>query len=243
MELPRILIIGEGRFGTLLKTILTREAECSSLEILGAPLSFPLSDGERRILETASIIIPAVPIRHFQSVLEHIAPVLGVNQTIVDVCSVKEHPIQVMKSYLSPEVGIVATHPLFGPRTVSERNDNLSGLSVITCPVRDLYSVGERVEQLCKGLGIRTIEMPSEQHDRELAKVQFFTIFSTLLLRDVLPPESEFETESSRAMRQYLALVSVDEEFLRDLYQFNPFTKELLSELRRRFVRLHKKLR
>ena len=43
------------------------------------------------------------------------------NKTIVDVCSVKVYPKDMMLKYLPADSDIIATHPLFGPDSFQER--------------------------------------------------------------------------------------------------------------------------
>ena len=42
------------------------------------------------------------------------------NAVIVDVCSVKEYPVQWMRELLPANVSILATHPMFGPDSAAD---------------------------------------------------------------------------------------------------------------------------
>ena len=82
---------------------------------------------------------------------------------------------------LPAHVGIVATHPLFGPQ--SARN-GIAGLKVAVCPVRG--GDGPRVGAfLRRALGLQVIMTTPDAHDREAAMVQGLTH----LIAKVLVPE------------------------------------------------------
>ena len=67
-------------------------------------------------------IFIAVPIRHFKMVIKDISNKVNKNSTIIDVCSVKKHTSEVMLKYL-PEVGIISSHPMFGPDSIHSKKD------------------------------------------------------------------------------------------------------------------------
>ncbi len=97
--MKKVGIIGYGRFGRVLTDLLTKkykvlvtdcnphideEIEFSSLE---------------EILECFLVFV-AVPIRSFEAVVQEISQYKLYNVTIVDVCSVKVFPVQIMKALL-----------------------------------------------------------------------------------------------------------------------------------------------
>ena len=68
------------------------------------------------------VIFIAVPIRHFETVVKEISPQLSERTTIIDVCSVKKYPTEVMEKNLPESVGIIVTHPMFGPDSFISNN-------------------------------------------------------------------------------------------------------------------------
>ena len=108
-------IIGLGRFGKVLASILQKGYQISGYDI--EEIS-PLPGIEFHNLEKVlkeDVIFIAVPIRHFKSLIVDIAPQLNEGTTVIDVCSVKSYPVEIMKQFLSQDIGIIATHPMFGP--------------------------------------------------------------------------------------------------------------------------------
>ena len=61
-----------------------------------------------RMIKNSEVIFIAVPIRHFKSLIIDIAPKLRKGTTVIDVCSVKSYPVEVMTNSLSKDIGIIA---------------------------------------------------------------------------------------------------------------------------------------
>ncbi|SVE45756.1 uncharacterized protein METZ01_LOCUS498610, partial [marine metagenome] len=83
------------------------------------------------VLECILVFI-AVPIRAFEQVVKEIGTYTLYNTTIIDVCSVKVYPVEIMEQHLPNHVGIIASHPHFGPDSYSPFRE----LKATICPVR-----------------------------------------------------------------------------------------------------------
>ena len=116
--MKKVGIIGYGRFGAVLERLLSKkykvlvsdcnpnidkEVEFSSLE---------------EILECFLVFV-AVPIRSFEAVVQEISQYNLYNTTIIDVCSIKVYPVEIMEKHLPDHLGIIASHPHFGPDSYS----------------------------------------------------------------------------------------------------------------------------
>ena len=115
-------IIGFGRFGKVLANILQKGFRIKAYDpaLVNSFPNVELVDQTTVLKE--EIIFIAVPIRHFRSVITEISPQLNDCQTIIDVCSVKKHPAEVMEKYLPKQTGIITTHPMFGPDSFLSNN-------------------------------------------------------------------------------------------------------------------------
>ena len=83
-------IIGLGRFGKVLASILQKGYQISGYDIEEiSPLPGIEFHNLENVLEEDVIFI-AVPIRHFKSLIVDIAPRLNKGTTIIDVCSVND---------------------------------------------------------------------------------------------------------------------------------------------------------
>ena len=107
-----------------------------------------------KILECFLVFI-AVPIRSFKTVVQEIAQYKLYNTTIVDVCSVKIYPVGIMENYLPDHVGIIASHPHFGPDSYSPFRE----LKITLCQVRDTYKRYNELKEFFESRSISIIKI------------------------------------------------------------------------------------
>ena len=115
----RVSIIGFGRFGAMLHSLLSKGFE---VDVFDKNL-IDNSDVNEVSLEDAlqnETIFIAVPIRDFENLVKDISKKISSGKTVIDVCSVKVFPKKVMLDNLSNETDIIATHPLFGPDSLKD---------------------------------------------------------------------------------------------------------------------------
>ncbi|MEM3641261.1 MAG: prephenate dehydrogenase/arogenate dehydrogenase family protein, partial [Candidatus Bathyarchaeia archaeon] len=65
-------------------------------------------------VEKADRIFVCVPIEHFEEVIAEIHTHIRQGQEILDICSLKERPVEIMHRYIKDGV-VLGTHPMFGP--------------------------------------------------------------------------------------------------------------------------------
>jgi prephenate dehydrogenase len=90
-----------------------------------------------KALQNETIFI-AVPIRDFESLIHEFKNDIQGKKTVIDVCSVKVFPKNVMIENLSSEIDIIATHPLFGPDSLKDRGSVMTMESVSETYMVDL---------------------------------------------------------------------------------------------------------
>ena len=125
-------------------------------------------------------IFIAVPIREFENIINKISPLLKKGTTIIDVCSVKKYPTEIMIKKLNPDIGIIATHPMFGPDSFLSNNK----LKMMLNNTRDVNQIFKFWKQYFKDQGIKVIEMTPDQHDLMAAKTQGVTHFLGRMLKE-----------------------------------------------------------
>ena len=74
-------------------------------------------------VKSADRVLISVPIDNFEEVIKEIHSHVRPDQVIMDICSVKEFPVEVMHKYIKSGVTL-GTHPLFGPNVESVQNQN-----------------------------------------------------------------------------------------------------------------------
>ena len=109
----RVSLIGHGRLGKLISSFLSRDVD---LDIFDQSISRPISE-----ISNSSVVLLCVPISQMEKVCQDISPHLQENTLIIDVCSVKEYPMEVMKKNLPSHAQILGTHPMFGQTVFTTR--------------------------------------------------------------------------------------------------------------------------
>ena len=133
----RVSIIGFGRFGAMLHSLLSKGFEVDVFD----KNSIDNSDVNEVSLEDAlrnETIFIAVPIRDFENLVKDISKKISSGKTVIDVCSVKVFPKKVMLDNLSNETDIIATHPLFGPDSLKDSGSVMTMESVREILLEDM---------------------------------------------------------------------------------------------------------
>jgi prephenate dehydrogenase len=179
----------------------------------------------------SDVVVLAVPIGDLESSVRGLAPHVGPDHLVMDVASVKVKPAEAMSEALGRRVPWVATHPLFGPTslTLGERP-----LRVIVCPDGGNRAAVERAKALYESIGCTVTEQAAEQHDREMAETHALAYFVAKGMMDAeLKLDAENAPPSSRAMLRTVEAVRSDAGHLfLGLHRDNPFA----SGVRRRFL-------
>lgn len=173
------------------------------------------------------------------SAMEHVVPqiagVVSEHTLVLDTCSVKVYPMDVLRRHL-PNGSYVGTHPMFGPDSAKE---GVSGLPMIVCPGSAPRSVQEAWQERFARLGLRVMEMKAENHDREAAFTQGITHFVGRVLADLELKPSSIATLGYRRLLQVMAQTCNDPyQLFLDLQRYNPYTSEMRAELQSSLQRI-----
>lgn len=118
------------------------------------------------------VIVPSIPSQAFEDFFSHHAHLINPQAIVVDVCSVKVKPLEVLERLLPKTCEILGTHPMFGPASVA-RNGGVKGLVCVVVPVRIDEKRLEQIKYYLKNtLQLRVVTRTAEKHDREMAYVQ-----------------------------------------------------------------------
>lgn len=229
----RIGIIGFGRLGSLLARHFTRDHEIKvyderrvarKVRALGAKPA-PLAEVCRQ-----EVVVPCVPIAELEPLLRRIRGLLRPGALVVDVCSVKEHPVRVMKRLLPRSVEILATHPNFGPDSAAE---SLKDRQIAICKVRISRSRYSSVKRAFERKGLELVEMTPREHDRRMASSLVLTHFIGRGLLEYGARPTGIDTEGYKRLLRILQTVQNDSaQLFRDMNRYNAFA----PAMRRRFL-------
>ncbi len=231
-------IIGYGRFGQLLGELLSISEPNLDIAIYdpnsdshAAPESLDKAVG-------AELIFIACPISKFENVLTEISTQIAPTATVLDVCSTKLHPKECMERLLPEAVQIVCTHPMFGPATYLKSGRDLSAFKIVVDQVRCSDDDFAAIKSLFNGMGPEVVLMSCDEHDRLTARFQFTALSTALLLKDMELNRSFIDTGSATAMMDFVEMISIDKQLLRDMYAYNPYCSKKWSEFEQAFFKL-----
>ena len=238
-EAPSVGLIGYGRFGRAFAALLVEE---------GIPVRAfdPASDVPAGLLaqDLASLVAGAdmvgvaVPVPAMPKVLREIKPLLSPGQIVFDVGSVKVHPVEAMSEILGGEVPWAASHPLFGPVSLSlaERP-----LRVVLCPNPAHPEAVERLRDLYERIGCLIVEQEPEAHDRVMASTHALTFFIAKGLLDTgVNGDVPFTPPSFQAIARTIASVREDAGHLFKAIQMeNPYAAEAREKLLGSLASIH----
>ena len=159
---------------------------------------------------------------------------------VVDVCSVKEYPIKLMKNILPKSVQILGTHSMFGPDTAY---DSLEEKKIVLCKVRIQNNLYLQIKRFLESKQLAVIEATAQQHDAEMAKSLVLTHFIGRALMDIGVSDMEIDTKSYRDLLRILDTVKNDTwQLFEDMNKFNKYSKGVRKDLIKSLSNVEKKL-
>ncbi|GIR18793.1 MAG: prephenate dehydrogenase [Candidatus Neomarinimicrobiota bacterium] len=226
----KVSIIGFGRFGAMLHSLLSKGFEVDVFD----KNSIDNSDVNEVSLEDAfknETIFIAVPIRDFENLVKDISKKISSGKTVIDVCSVKVFPKKVMLDNLSNETDIIATHPLFGPDSLKD-----SGSVMTMESVRNTFGRYDFWKNYFESQNILIEEISAEEHDMMAARSQGLTHFVGRVIDDFGTNQTRIDTEGYKALHKLVNQTCNDTwELFEDIQNFNPYTEKMISELNESF--------
>ena len=238
----KIGLIGYGRFGRLAARYLAREAELVVYDPaeVRRPRRRAIVFGTLAEAASQPIVILAVPVSSFRLALRQMHPYVQPGALVIDTCAVKALPARWMQEILPRSVGILATHPLFGPDSAAR---SLAGKTIVLCPVRIPSKKFQGILRVLRRKGLRTSVMSVQDHDRMAAET---ILLAQYVGRYVGPAVGRRWPGVTRNYRNLLRLVDIAERdsftLLADMVRYNPEGKKVLARLRKAGGRLHARL-
>jgi prephenate dehydrogenase len=226
-------LIGFGRLGRLLVRHFARDAkilvydakpDARKVRALGAT---PATLAEACAQD---VVVLCVPMAAFEGLVRRIKTLVKPGALVVDACSVKEHPVRAMKRHLPKTVGLLATHPNFGPDSAA---DSLKGRKIVLCRVRMKDADYRRAMRVLRKKGLEVVEMTPREHDRRMASSLVLTHFIGRSLIAYGAKTTGVDTEGYKRLLRILETVQNDSwQLFEDMNRFNSFA----APMRRRFL-------
>ncbi|MCG3123478.1 MAG: hypothetical protein GIKADHBN_01897 [Phycisphaerales bacterium] len=174
----------------------------------------------------ADLIVLAVPVQSLRSLLSSIGPLVRPDATVLDVCSVKLAPIELMLELLPPSCSVIGLHPLFGPQS---GRDGISNLPIALCPARADATLVDQVRAFLRDdLRLRVIDTTPDEHDRQMAYVQALTHFVSRAVGSLDLPRTPMATRAYERFLQMKADLQNDSlDLFLTIERFNPYAAQV----------------
>jgi prephenate dehydrogenase len=126
-------------------------------------------------------------------------------------------------------VGIIATHPMFGPDSFISNNR----LKMMMNNTRDTHDQFKFWRQFFTDQGIQVMEMSPDQHDRMAAQTQGVTHFLGRMLKEYGIRKTTIDTQGFRDLLDLVDQTCNDTwELYTDLQLYNPYTDDMIDKLK-----------
>lgn len=226
MHCMRIGVYGMGRFGAFWASVLRQRFEVYAYNRSQRPLPEGIQSCSLEELCQLDAIFLCVAISSMESVCKQIAPYLRSGTLVLDTCSVKVYPAELMQRLLPQDVNLIATHPMFGP---DSGRDGVAGLPLVFSPLRctpeqqDLW-----YSTFSDHYSMRVIEMSCDEHDREAAFTQGITHVIGRVLGQLELKRSQIGTTGYNSLLTIVEQTCNDPmQLFYDLQRYNPHTHQM----------------
>jgi len=229
MKQQDVGIIGYGRFGRLWADVLSPHVRVAVTDRVAyaGPQFLPFAE----LCATSETIFLCVPINQVEDVVQAMAPHLKPGTAVIDTCSVKVHPANVLTKQLGrrTDLTLIATHPMFGPDSAAR---GVNGLPMVVWQLAGDEAVYAQWLGFFRELGIRTVELSPDEHDRLAAYSQGVTHYVGRVLSKLDLRATPIDTQGFTILRSLIEQTCNDSwELFQDLQTYNPYTREMRVRL------------
>lgn len=234
-------IIGFGRFGVLVATVLSdffeikvyhhREKE-SDLTI-AAKIGASLVSFEETV--HCDFLILSAPISQTEELIKRVAKVIKPGTTVIDTCSVKKLPCKWLEQYIPEDNFTLGAHPMFGPVTtkfdLDQKHFELEGKQIVLCPLRISKDQFTAILDFLEKLKLEVIIVTPEEHDKQNARTLSFVHFLGRSLTEAGIGKQEIFTPGYADILKILPHTNNDDwQLFYDMNNYNPYAEEIRQE-------------
>lgn len=230
MKIEKIAIVGMGQFGTFIEGHLKKHFEIVPFR----------RDSDPELLSTCDVVIFVVSFNGLESMVKRVRTCIPKTTIIIDVISVKQKPIAILKKYFKHHQ-ILGTHPIFGPQS---GKNGIKGLPMVLCNVSCDSKTYTKIRTfLKKKLELHIIEQTPKEHDHQMAHIQALTHFIGRALLHMDVQSYETNTQSYKQLLQLRDLLKFDSlELFKTIQNTNPEAKKVRTVFLKELLRLEKEL-
>lgn len=226
-------IVGYGRFGRLWAEALASYGKVLVYDKNPIPaIDHPdIKTGQLAEVVQANIVFILVPISQFEASCVEISHFLKPTTLLIDCCSVKIYPVNVMQKMFPKQQPLVATHPLFGPDSVQKKG-GIAGHKIVICPIRCNDNKLNQLTNLLKQMGLNLLITTPEEHDKQMASSQGLVHFIGRGLAALNLHNQELATPDFQALLNINRMVIHDSwQLFLDMHKYNPYASDIRQKL------------
>ena len=232
----KIGVYGLGRFGFFWSELLAQKFDVSGYNrslLTEKPGNVELVS-EDTILQS-DVLFLCVSISSMEPVLKRIAGRIKPGCLVFDTCSVKVHPINIMKIILPENIQIIGLHPMFGP---DSGKDGVKDLPIVFIPVRDGPGIAEEWKKIFQDFEMKVIEITADKHDRDAAYTQGVTHFIGRVLNELQLKDNKISTMGYKSLLTIVEQTCNDPfQLFMDLQHYNPYTHDMRQRLNESLIK------
>jgi prephenate dehydrogenase len=157
-------------------------------------------------VKDADRVMICVSISSFEETVKKIAPSIHRGQPIMDICSIKEYPVEVMHRHLRGALTL-GTHPVFGPGSSGVAHK--AYVLTPTNPQEEAYA--QEYQRWLEKEGANVFVMTPQKHDELMAIILGFPHFLGLAACETLLEQPAFAESKKLAGTTYRMLFTLAE--------------------------------
>jgi prephenate dehydrogenase len=190
------------------------------------------------------IIVPSFPSQYFGEFFASNQRSINPQALVIDVCSVKVKPLQILEELLPKTCSIIGTHPAFGPASI-KKNGGISGLKCAFCPVRASESTVHELKQFLRSdLKLNLIELTPDEHDIQMAYAQGLCHYIARVMDLMDIPKLELSTLAYDDLYDMKMVQAKDSwDLFQSIMGENLYAKDINKQFKNAQVKLDKKIR
>ncbi len=186
------------------------------------------------------VIFLCIPISAFEQFLKKNSKNINDKALILDTCSVKVYPIDLMKKYLPKSCEIIGTHPMFGPDSIKEGVENLK---ITLCKVKQRKDSYNFWKKYFKRRNLKVVELSADMHDKLASQSQSIAHYIGRVLGELNLKETKIDTLGFKKLNEIINQTCNDsEQLFYDLQTKNPYGEKVRRKIEKSFKKINYKL-
>jgi len=206
-------ILGAGKMGIWFAkfckekgdTVILADRTAEKLAKLKKELDIETADFLTAVKGSDRVII-CTSISSLEEIVKKIAPSTHKDQIIMDICSIKEYPVNIMHQYIRDAL-VLGTHPVFGPGS----NSVAHKAYVLTPTNPEEQAFAEQYKQWLEKEGANVFIMTPQKHDELMSIILGLPHFLGLVACETLLEQPSFAESKKLAGTTYRMLLTLAE--------------------------------